>query len=63
MTEVPNGIIYTKSSSGLSGGGIAGIIIACVLALVAALIAAIILRKPTPPEDNTTIVDLKKDKM
>jgi hypothetical protein len=57
-----NGItnrFYRKSSSGLSGGAIAGIVIACVVALAAASIAAIMLRKPAPPIDNTTIVGLK----
>ena len=53
---------YNKSSSGLSGGAIAGIVIACVVALAAASIAAIMLRKPTPPTyDNTTAVDLKNE--
>ena len=53
---------YNKSSSGLSGGAIAGIVIACVVALAAASIAAIMLRKPTPPTyDNTTDVDLKNE--
>ena len=52
---------YNKSSSGLSGGAIAGIVIACVVALAAASIAAIMLRKPAPPLDNTTIVDLKTE--
>ena len=51
---------YSKSSSGLSGGAIAGIVIACVVALAAASIAAIMLRKPAPV-DNTTIVDLKTE--
>ena len=56
-----NKYTYTKSSSGLSGGAIAGIVIACVVALAAASIAAIMLRKPSPPIDNTTIVDLKQE--
>ena len=56
-----NNRYYSKSSSGLSGGAIAGIVIACVVALAAASIAAIMLRKPTPPVDNTTIVDLKTE--
>jgi hypothetical protein len=56
-----NRYTYSKSSSGLSGGAIAGIVIACVVALAAASIAAIMLRKPTPPVDNTTIVDLKTE--
>ena len=50
---------YNKSSSGLSGGAIAGIVIACVVVLLAASIAAIMLRKPAPPIDNTTVVGLK----
>ena len=54
-----NKLTYNKSSSGLNGGAIAGIVIACVVALVAALIAVIMFRKPTPPVDKTTIVDLK----
>lgn len=52
---------YSRSSSGLSGGAIAGIVIACVVALAAASIAAIMLRKPTPPVENTTMVDLKNE--
>ena len=51
--------IYRKNSSGLSGGAIAGIVIACVVVLAAASIAAIMLRKPSPPIDNTTVVGLK----
>ena len=54
-----NNIMYRKNSSGLSGGAIAGIVIACVVVLAAASIAAIMLRKPTPPVDNTTVVGLK----
>lgn len=52
---------YSKSSSGLGGGAIAGIVIACVVVLAAASIAAIMLRKPTPPIDNTTVVNLKSE--
>ena len=62
---VPSGGVnnryYSKSSSGLSGGAIAGIVIACVVVLAAASIAAILLRKPSPPIDNTTVVNLKSD--
>jgi len=50
---------YHKSSSGLSGGAIAGIVIACVVVLIAAAVAAIMLRKPSvPPTDNTTVTGL-----
>ena len=55
------GNTYRKSSSGLSGGAIAGIVIACVVVLVAAAIAAIMLRKPTPPVENTTVAELRTD--
>ena len=54
-------VFYSKSSSGLSGGAIAGIVIACVVVLAAASIAAIMLRKPSPPIDNTTVVNLKSE--
>ena len=51
---------FSKSSSGLSGGAIAGIVIACVVVLIAASFAAIMLRKPrTAPLDNTTVSGLK----
>ena len=56
-----SGTTYRKSSSGLSGGAIAGIVIACVVVLVAAAIAAIMLRKPTPPVENTTVAELRTD--
>ena len=50
---------YHKSSSGLSGGAIAGIVIACVVVLIAAAVAAIMLRKPSvPPTYNTTVTGL-----
>ena len=61
ITESPgsNTVNYRKSSSGLSGGAIAGIVIACVAVLIAAAVAAIMLRKPsTPPTDNTTVTNL-----
>lgn len=51
--------IYRKSSSGLSRGAIAGIVIACVVVIIAASILAIMLRKPKPPIDSTTIAGLK----
>jgi uncharacterized spore protein YtfJ len=51
---------FKKSSSGLSGGAIAGIIIACVAVLAAAAIAAIMLKKPSAPIDSTaTVLQLK----
>ena len=56
-----NPTYYRSSSSGLSGGAIAGIVIACVAALIAAAVAAIMLRKPSPPIDNTTVAELKTD--
>ena len=59
ITTGSNRYTYTKSSSGLSGGAIAGIVIACVAVLLGASIAAIMLRKPSPPIDNTTVVGLK----
>lgn len=59
ITTGGNRYTYNKSSSGLSGGAIAGIVIACVAVLLAASIAAIMLRKPAPPIDNTTVVGLK----
>jgi hypothetical protein len=58
-----NNRYYSKSSSGLSGGAIAGIVIACVVVLAAASIAAILLRKPSPPTDITTVVDLKAENL
>ena len=58
-TNPASNTYYRKSSSGLSGGAIAGIVIACVVVLAAASIAAIMLRKPSPPIDNTTVVGLK----
>ena len=58
-TTGSNRYSYNKSSSGLSGGAIAGIVIACVAVLLAASIAALMLRKPAPPIDNTTVVGLK----
>ena len=55
--------IYRKSSSGLSGGAIAGIVIACAVALIIASIAAIMLKKssvaaPFQPQ-NPSIVGLR----
>ena len=55
--------IYRKSSSNLSGGAIAGIVIACAVALIIASIAAIMLKKssvaaPFQPQ-NPSIVGLR----
>ena len=50
---------YRKGSSGLSGGAIAGIVIPCVVVAIAAAVAVIMLKKPSPPIDDTTIFNLK----
>ena len=41
--------IYKKSSSGLTGGAIAGIVIACVVAILAITAIALLTRKPSVP--------------
>ena len=51
-----NKMMYKKSGSGLSGGGIAGIVIACVVALVIASIIAIMLKKSNPQIQNSSSV-------
>ena len=53
--------IYRKGSSGLSGGAIAGIVIPCVVVAIAAAVAVIMLKKPSPPIDNTTNFNLKQE--
>ena len=55
-SEINNRIYSKKSGSGLSGGGIAGIVIASVVALVIASIVAIMLRKPKPRIQNTSSI-------
>ena len=50
-----------KSSGGLSGGAIAGIVIACVVVLAAVSIAAILLRKPSRPMENSTVIPMSSD--
>ena len=55
---------YSRSSSGLTGGAIAAIVIACVVAIIGASIAIIMFRKPTPPIDNsTTAVELRNENL
>ena len=56
-------IIYRKSSDGLSGGAIVGIIIAVVAIIITISITTIILikRKTKPSVDNTTIVGMNPD--
>jgi len=55
-TTIRNNPIYRKSSSGLSGGAIAGIVIACAVVLIIASIVAMMLRKPVAPVNNTSSV-------
>jgi hypothetical protein len=55
-SEIKNRIYSKNSGSGLSGGGIAGIVIASVVALVIASIVAIMLRKPKPRIQNTSSI-------
>ena len=51
-----NNPIYKKSSSGLSGGAIAGIIIACAVVLIIASIIAMMLRKSSVPINNDSTI-------
>jgi len=61
-TNTINRSIYRKSSSGLSGGSIAGIVIACAAALIIATILALALKGPKAPvASNSSIVGLKTD--
>ncbi len=55
-TTIKNNPIYRKSSSGLSGGAIAGIVIACAVVLIIASIIAIMLRKPVMPVNKSSSV-------
>ena len=56
-------INYRKSSDGLSGGAIAGIVVGGVAVIVAISVISIILikRKIKPPEGNTTVNNIKTD--
>ena len=57
---IKNNPIYRKSSSGLSGGAIAGIVIACAVVLIIASIIAMMMRKPAVPVNNaSTVVGLR----
>ena len=60
-TTIRNNPIYRKSSSGLSGGAIAGIVIACAVVLIIASIIAMMLRKPstTLANNNSSVVGLR----
>ena len=51
-----NNPIYRKSSSGLSGGAIAGIVIACAVVLIIGSVIAMMMRKPQVPLDNSASV-------
>ena len=53
---VTNRVGYRKTSSGLSGGAIAGIVIACAVVLIIGSVVAMMLRKPKAPLDNSTSV-------
>ena len=54
-----NNSVYRKSSNGLSGGAIAGIVVACVAVIAAATVAAIMLRKPKAPIETISAVNLQ----
>ena len=57
-------ITYPKSSSGLSGGAIAGIVIACVAVLAAVVVTVFMIKKSSTPVDNSgTVADLKTDNL
>ena len=60
LTNIRNNPIYRKSSSGLSGGAIAGIVIACAVVLIIASIIAMMLRKPvTHAKNSSSVIGLR----
>jgi hypothetical protein len=49
---------YRKSSSGISGGAIAGIVIACAAGLIAIVIICVACRKPSKPPIQESVMEI-----